>query len=223
MAAKVNCLALYIQLIMFCFLAFSTVTLYAGSDTLQDFCIADLKAQVSVNGFPCKAASSVASGDFFFDGLSKDGNTSNALGVGVIAGNVLAFPALNTLGLSMNKVDFAQGGLNAPHSHPRASESGVVIKGKLLVGFITTGNQYYSKVLSKGEMFVIPQGLVHFQMNVGKGKAQLITAFNSQLPGSVISARTLFGSEPSVPDNVLTRAFQVDQDVIKQIKSKFSN
>ncbi|GAA0138351.1 protein modifying enzyme [Lithospermum erythrorhizon] len=193
------------------------------SDTLQDFCIADLKATVLVNGFPCKPATKVSSHDFFFDGLTKKGNTSKTLGVGVIAGNVLTFPALNTLGLSMNLVDFAPGGLNQPHSHPRATESGVVIKGKLLVGFVTSGHVYYSKVLRKGGMFVIPQGLVHFQKNVGKGNAQLITAFNSQLPGSVVVAPTLFGSKskPTLPDDVLTASFQVDQTVIDEIKSKF--
>uniref|UniRef100_A0A2N9G7G0 Germin-like protein n=1 Tax=Fagus sylvatica TaxID=28930 RepID=A0A2N9G7G0_FAGSY len=51
------------------------------------------------------------------------------------------------------RVDYAPGGINPPHSHPRATESGVVIQGQLLVGFVTTQNVFYSKVLSVGEMF----------------------------------------------------------------------
>ncbi|KAJ8772162.1 hypothetical protein K2173_027339 [Erythroxylum novogranatense] len=184
----------------------------ADPDLLQDFCVADFNASISVNGFPCKPADEVNSDDFFFDGLSKEGNTSNMFGWSVTAANVLAFPGLNTLGISMNRVDFAPGGLNPPHSHPRASETGVVIKGKLLVGFVTTSN-----------MFVVPRGLVHFQINVGKGKALLFTAFNSQLPGSAVAATTLFASKPSIPNEVLTKAFQVDDDVIKNIKSKFGS
>uniref|UniRef100_A0A2N9G6E8 Germin-like protein n=1 Tax=Fagus sylvatica TaxID=28930 RepID=A0A2N9G6E8_FAGSY len=156
----------------------------ADPDSLQDFCVADLNATISVNGFPCKPASKVNANDFFFDGLTKEGDTSYTatnFGSSVTAANVLSFPGLNTLGAAMNRVDFAPGGLNPPHSHPRATESGVVIQGKLLVGFVTTQNVYYSKVLSVGEMFVIPKGLVHFQKNVGTGKALAFTAFNSQL------------------------------------------
>ncbi|ONI08515.1 hypothetical protein PRUPE_5G183100 [Prunus persica] len=193
----------------------------ADPDPLQDFCVADLNASTSVNGFPCKPVSKTTSDDFFFDGLSKEGNTSNPFGANLTAGNVLAFPGLNTLGISMNRVDFAPGGINPPHSHPRASESGVVIEGKLLVGFVTTNNVFYSKVLSAGQMFVIPRGLVHFQLNVGEGKALAFTAFNSQLPGAVVLPLTLFASMPSIPDQVLTKALQVDKDVINTIRSKF--
>lgn len=196
-------------------------SLSSDPDPLQDFCIADLQGQFSVNGFPCKPATNVTSNDFFFDGLAQEGNTSNPFGFSLQQGNVLAFPGLNTLGISMNKVDIAPGGINPPHSHPRATESGVVVRGKLLVGLISTSNVFYSKNLTVGEMFVIPRGLVHFQMNVGEERAQIITAFNSHLPGAVIVSLSLFGSRPSVPNDVLTKAFQVDGSVIDQIKSKF--
>ncbi|KAA8540896.1 hypothetical protein F0562_024966 [Nyssa sinensis] len=152
-------------------------------------------------------------------GLSQEANTSNIFGATVTAGNVLTFPGLNTLGISMNRVDFAPGGLNPPHVHPRSTESGVVIEGKLLVGFVTTGNVFYSKILTAGEMFVIPKGLVHFQLNVGEGKALAFTAFNSQLPGVVVLPTTLFASTPSIPNDVLKKAFQVGDDVINGIKS----
>ncbi|KAF8408021.1 hypothetical protein HHK36_007161 [Tetracentron sinense] len=195
----------------------------ADPDPLQDFCVANLNASISVNGFPCKPVSEVKSDDFFFDGLSKEGNTTNIFGSKATRADVLAFPGLNTLGLSMNRVDFAPGGLNPPHTHPRATEAGVIIEGKLLVGFVTTTNVLHSKVLEAGEMFVIPRGLVHFQLNVGEGKAVSLTAFNSQLPGAVILPFTLFGSTPSIPNDVLTKAFQVDENVINDIKSKFAS
>ncbi|KAM6594206.1 hypothetical protein CsatA_001909 [Cannabis sativa] len=194
----------------------------ADPDPLQDFCVANLNATFSINGYPCKSVSETTSEDFFFSGLSKEGDTnSNPFGFIVTAGNVKTFPGLNTLGLSMNRVDYAPGGLNPPHSHPRATETGVVIKGKLLVGFITTDNVFYSKVLTVGEMFVIPRGLVHFQRNVGEGKAMSITAFNSQLPGAVVIPTNLFATTPPIPNQVLTKAFQVGDDVVNSIKSKF--
>ncbi|XP_073036523.1 germin-like protein 5-1 [Primulina eburnea] len=194
----------------------------ADPDLLQDFCVADLSGSIALNGFPCKPASNVTSEDFFFDGFVEEGDTNNTFGSRPTQGNVLAFPGLNTMGISMNRVDFAPGGLNPPHSHPRATESGVVIQGKLLVGFVTTGNVFHSKILGPGQMFVIPRGLVHFQINVGDQKALIITAFNSQLPGAVIVPLNLFASTPAVPDYVLSKAFQVGSDIIDEIKSKFA-
>ncbi|PON34173.1 Bicupin, oxalate decarboxylase/oxidase [Parasponia andersonii] len=94
----------------------------ADPDPLQDFCVADLNATFSVNGYPCKPISQVTSEDFFFDGLSKEGNTNNIFGIGVTLGNVQTFPGLNTLGISMNRADFATGGVNPPHTHPRATD-----------------------------------------------------------------------------------------------------
>ncbi|PON86120.1 Germin [Trema orientale] len=192
----------------------------ADPDPLQDFCVADLNATLSVNGYPCKPKSQVTSEDFFFDGLSKEGNTSNVFGIDIASADVQTFPGLNTLGLSMIRVDLALGGLNPPHSHPRATESGVVIKGKLLVGFVTTDDVFYSKVLTAGQMFVIPRGLVHFQLNVGEEKGLFLVAFNSQLPG-VALVPTLFATTPAIPNQVLTKAFQVGDDVVNLIKSKF--
>jgi quercetin dioxygenase-like cupin family protein len=193
----------------------------ADPDPLQDFCVADLNANLTINGFPCKPASSAASKDFFFGGLAVGGNTNNMFGSNITAGNVQSFPGLNTLGLSINRVDIAPGGVNPLHSHPRASEIGFVVEGELLVGFISTANVLYSKVLKAGESFIIPRGLVHFQYNTGKENALAITSFNSQLPGVVVAPITVFGSNPAIPIDVLTKTFQVDASVIQLLMSKF--
>ncbi|XP_021761724.1 germin-like protein subfamily T member 2 [Chenopodium quinoa] len=193
----------------------------ADPDPLSDFCIADLNSSPTFANFPCKPTSNVTSEDFFFDGLMKEGNTSNMFGSKVTPGNVLTFPALNMLGLSMNRLDIAPNGLNPPHTHPRSTESGVVISGKVLVGFVTTGNVFYSKVLVPGQMFVIPRGLVHFEKNVGNKKAVIITAFNSQNPGVVVVPTTLFDAQPSISDDVLKQTFQIDSSVVHGIESKF--
>ncbi|XP_073128764.1 germin-like protein subfamily T member 1 [Henckelia pumila] len=194
----------------------------ADSDPLQDFCIADLQSPPHLNGFPCKPAFNVTSDDFFYSGLVNEANTSNLLGSYVTQANVLAFPGLNTLGISINRVDIAVGGVTHPHTHPRATECGVLIQGKLLVGLISSGNTVYSRNLSVGEVFVIPRGLVHFQMNVGEEKVLVFTAFNSQMPGTIQISRNLFGSVPPVPDQILAKAFQVNQTLVDQIKSKFA-
>ncbi|ESQ34899.1 hypothetical protein EUTSA_v10008728mg [Eutrema salsugineum] len=199
---------------------FTIPSISSDSDPLQDFCVGDLKASPSINGFPCKQ--SVSASDFFFSGLGGPLNTSNPNGVTVSPANVLTFPGLNTLGLSMNNVEFAPGGVNPPHSHPRATEAGIVIEGSVFVGFLTTNNTLFSKVIYAGEMFVVPRGLVHFQWNVGNGKARLITAFNSQLPGAAVLPSSLFGSFPEIPNAVLTRTFRTDDATVNNLKSKFA-
>ncbi|KAK1281954.1 Germin-like protein subfamily T member 1 [Acorus calamus] len=199
------------------------LALCADPDPLQDFCIADLaKTSTPINGFPCKPASNVTASDFIFNGLAMEGNTTNPFGSKVTPGDVLAFPGLNTLGVSMNRVDLAPGGLNPPHHHPRATELDIVVKGEVLVGFISSGNVYFSSVLREGQMFVIPRGMIHFQMNVGKEKGLVITTFNSQLPGAVVAPLALFAAKPAVPNEVLTKALQVDESVVQLIKSKFA-
>uniref|UniRef100_A0A0D9WEM0 Germin-like protein n=1 Tax=Leersia perrieri TaxID=77586 RepID=A0A0D9WEM0_9ORYZ len=189
-------------------------------DLLQDICVADLTSAVKVNGFSCKAA--VTEDDFYFKGLAAAGNTSNTYGSVVTGANVEKVPGLNTLGVSMSRIDYAPGGLNPPHTHPRATEMVFVLQGTLDVGFITTGNKLYTKTISAGDVFVFPRGLVHFQRNSGESPAAVISAFNSQLPGTQSLATTLFAASPEVPNAVLTKALQVGTKEVEKIKSRLA-
>jgi quercetin dioxygenase-like cupin family protein len=195
----------------------------ADPDQLLDFCVADNPTMdTTINGFHCKPASSVVSDDFFFAGLATEGNTNNIFGSSITAGNVLSFPGLNTLGLAINRVDLAPGGVNPLHSHPRASELVHVLEGNLLVGFISTANKFYSRVLNPGETFVIPKGMLHFQYNVGNTSATAITLFNSQLPGVMSAPLGLFSAKPPIPMEVLTKTFQVNSSIISVLESNLA-
>ncbi|XP_057844736.1 germin-like protein 1-1 [Cryptomeria japonica] len=130
--------------------------------------------------------------DFFFRGLGREGDTSNAVGSNVIAANVNLIAGLNTLGISLVRIEFAVGGINPPHTHPRATEILLLLEGHLCVGFIDTANKFYIKILMKGDVFVFPKGLLHFQQNVGHGNAVAIAALGSQNPGVQVSANSLF-------------------------------
>ncbi|XP_073148938.1 germin-like protein 5-1 [Henckelia pumila] len=196
-----------------------THRVYADPDLLQDICVADLTSAVKVNGFTCK--SNVTADDFFSAALANPGVT-NSFGSLVTGANVERIPGLNTLGVSLSRIDYAPGGLNPPHTHPRATEIVFVLYGQLEVGFITTANVLYTKIIKNGEIFVFPKGLVHFQRNNGVGPAAVIAAFNSQLPGTQSIATTLFGASPPVPDIVLATAFQIDTNEVQTIKSKFA-
>ncbi|CAL9068755.1 unnamed protein product [Musa banksii] len=144
------------------------------------------------------------------------------MGTLVTAANVEKIPGLNTLGVSLSRVDYAPGGLNPPHTHPRATEVVFVLDGTLDVGFITTANKLIAKTITKGEVFVFPRGLVHFQKNNGAAPAAVIAAFNSQLPGTQSIAVALFAATPPVPDYVLARAFQIGSKEVEKIKSRLA-
>lgn len=194
-------------------------------DLLQDFCVADDTSaeSVKVNGFPCKDPKTVKDSDFLFQGLRNPGPPTNMFGSLITSANVEKFPGVNTLGISMNRVDLAPGGVNPPHVHPRASELVYVVEGTIIAGFITTNNTLFSHKLEKGDVFVFPRGLIHFQQNIGPSAAVAITAFNSQLPGAQVLSVSLFGSNPPVAEDVLAKAFQISNNAVKKISSKFDS
>ncbi|TYH91813.1 hypothetical protein ES332_A13G139500v1 [Gossypium tomentosum] len=194
----------------------------ADPDLLQDVCVADLSSGIKLNGFPCKHPSTIGANDFFFAGLANPNFPNNTLGSLVTAANVEKIPGLNTLGVSMSRIDYAVGGVNPPHTHPRASEIAFVLEGELEVGFFTTSNVLISKHIKKGEIFVFPKGLMHFQKNIGKTRASAITAFDSQFSGTQSIATTLFAASPTIPNDVLSKAFQIHPREVERIKVKLT-
>ncbi|GLT87358.1 hypothetical protein SLE2022_054460 [Rubroshorea leprosula] len=159
-------------LVAFALLAFASSFASAYDPSpLHDFCVAiDDTKTVFVNGKFCKDPKLVVANDFFHSGFDKPGNTSNAVGSAVTQAFVEQLLGLNTLGVSLACIDFApNGGLNPPHTHPRGTEILVVQGGTLFVGFVSSnqdGNCLFTKVLNKGDVFVFPIGLIHFQLNI---------------------------------------------------------
>ncbi|KAL9379277.1 hypothetical protein Peur_027759 [Populus x canadensis] len=191
-----------------------------------DFCVAinDTKDGVFVNGKFCKDPKLATENDFFFSGLNIARSTSNPVGSVVTPANVAQIPGLNTLGISLVRIDYAPyGGLNPPHTHPRATEILTVLEGTLYVGFVTSNpdNRLITKVLNPGDVFVFPVGLIHFQFNVGKTKASAIGALSSQNPGVITIANAVFGSTPPIRSDVLAKAFQVDKNIVDYLQKQF--
>ncbi|XP_022719689.1 germin-like protein subfamily 1 member 13, partial [Durio zibethinus] len=195
-------------------------------DPLQDFCVAlkDTENGVFVNGKFCKDPKLAVADDFFFSGLNKPGNTSNLVGSNVTTVNVDQIPGLNTLGISLARLDFAPyGGLNPPHIHPRGTEILVVVEGTLYVGFVTSNpdNRLFTKILNPGDVFVFPIGLIHFQFNIGQSKAVAFAGLSSQNAGVITIANAVFGSNPPINPDVLTKAFQLEKKLVTYLQSRF--
>ncbi|XP_073003687.1 putative germin-like protein 2-1 [Typha latifolia] len=210
--------------VLFALLAItSPLALATDPNQLQDFCVADNMSKVFVNGFVCKDPKLAIADDFFFGGLDKPGNTMNPVGSKVTPVNVAQIAGLNTLGISLARIDFGHKGQNPPHTHPRATEILTVLDGTLLVGFVTSNpdNKLFTKILNKGDVFVFPQGLIHFQMNIGEMNAVALAALSSQNPGVITIANAVFGSKLPISDDVLAKAFQVDKKTVDWLQAQF--
>ncbi|XP_028785203.1 germin-like protein subfamily 1 member 13 [Neltuma alba] len=214
--------SVFISLVALLALASSLASAYDPSP-LQDFCVGvnDTKLGVFVNGKFCKDPNLVEAEDFFFHIM--EGNTSNPLGSKVTQVSVNEFPGLNTLGISLARVDYAPYGLNPPHTHPRATEVLTVLQGTLMVGFVASDqndNRFFTKVLNKGDVFIFPFSMIHFQLNVGPENAVALSSFSSQNPGVITIANAVFGSKPPIPSDVLSKAFQVGKDIIAYLQKQ---
>ncbi|KAL3730967.1 hypothetical protein ACJRO7_027917 [Eucalyptus globulus] len=213
-------------LLTFVLLALASCHAFASDPSpLQDFCVAanDPNSAVFVNGKFCKDPKLVIADDFSFTKFRYPGSTSNPLASKVTTAFVDQFPGLNTLGIATARLDFAPYGLNPPHIHPRGTEMLLVVEGTLHVGFVTSNqlnNTLFTKVLTKGDVFVFPQGLIHFQLNIGQTNALAFAFLSSQNPGLITIANTVFGSKPAINVDVLTKAFQVDNKLINYLQAQ---
>ncbi|CAK7329412.1 unnamed protein product [Dovyalis caffra] len=192
---------------------------------LQDFCVGinDADAAVVVNGKFCKNPSFATIEDFTYSGLNVPGNTSNQLRVHVNLITADVMPGLNTLGISLARIDLEpNGGLNPPHYHPRGSEVLLVLEGTLYAGFVTSNpdHRLYSKILKQGDLIVYPTGLIHFQFNVGKTPAVAIAAFTSQNPGVNTVSNAIFGANWPINPEVLVTAFHMDRKLVEDLQTQ---
>lgn len=120
-------------------MAFS-ISFASDPSPLQDYCVAidDIKDGVFVNGKFCKDPNLIKVEDFFFSGLNIPREPVKLYGSKVTLLTADVIPGLNTLGLSQVRIDFAPGGVNPPHIHPRASEILTVLEGTLYAGFVSS-------------------------------------------------------------------------------------
>ncbi|CAN6237240.1 unnamed protein product [Urochloa humidicola] len=213
---------LVLALLVAATVAASPLALAYDPSPLQDFCVADTASEVFVNGHVCKDPANVSAADFAFAGLHVPGDTSNAFGSKVTLVDAHAIPGLNTLGVAMARLDLAPGGLNPPHTHPRAAEVLTVVEGEMRAGFVAADGTLFAAALSAGDAFVFPRGLVHFEFNCGARPAVGIAGLGSQNPGLVRVADSVFGASPDVDDDVLAKAFRIDADTVRRIKAKFA-
>ncbi|KAL1542345.1 germin-like protein subfamily 1 member 11 [Salvia divinorum] len=207
----------HILLITLALISISRISFAFDSRPLQDFCVVD-----STGKAPCKDPNLVTADDFLLTGFDRPGNTSNPYGSATAFASVATVPGFNTLGLTLARADFAPNGYLPPHIHHGASEVIVVLEGEMEVGFITSYPEYkyYSKVVRKGGVFIVPVGLLHTVRNVAEGNSAVVVAFNSQNPGFAFIPDGFMAAKPAVDSGHLAEAFKLDENTVKDLQTK---
>ncbi|CAD6334373.1 unnamed protein product [Miscanthus lutarioriparius] len=161
---------------------------------LQDFCVADSTSKVDHPG----------------------GTASRRCGFTALP---VQIPGLNTLGGSHARVDVAPGAVFPAALPPAGVGDG--LDGAVYFGFITSypDNKLFAKVLRRGDVFAVPEGLVHFLYNNGTAPAALYATLSSQNPGLVLLGDALFGS--GLADDLLAKTFLTDRETVDKIGLKF--
>ncbi|TMX00949.1 hypothetical protein EJD97_025542 [Solanum chilense] len=170
------------------------------SDNLYDVCPTDTtRKNVFINGYPCKNPAQITASDFKSSGLSKEGDTDNFQRSSTTLVTAAEFAGLNTLGLSVARTDLDVDGVIMPHAHPRASEMMFVGKGVVIAGFIDTKSQVFQKTLKQGDVFIVPRGLLHYNLNSGFELATVYSVLSSQNPGMLSISDAMFAPVVSEP------------------------
>ncbi|TKW10654.1 hypothetical protein SEVIR_6G180100v4 [Setaria viridis] len=186
----------------------------------EDFCVANLLLPNTPSGYPCKPKALVNANDFYTDDLSRSGPVFSPFNTGLAPANVKQVPGLNGLGISATRVDIGVGGVVPLHTHPEGSELIFVVEGTISVGFISAEtNTAYTKTLNKGDLFVFPQGLLHFQINIGNTTAVAINAYSSSNPGLQITPYALFGD--TLRADVVSKVTFINEAEVRKEKAEF--
>lgn len=154
---------------------------------------------------------------FTFHGIRK-ALSQNPPNFTATKASLAQFPAKIGQSVSLALLQFPAGSVNPPHTHPRAAELLLLVKGRLEVGFVDTNNTLYSSRLEMGDSFLFPKGLVHFQFNSdADNSAVAVSGFGSADAGTVAVPSAVFGS--GIDDAALALSFRTDVATVRKIRA----
>ncbi|KAK7294444.1 hypothetical protein RJT34_17333 [Clitoria ternatea] len=183
----------------------------------NDFCVADLKGPEGPSGYPCKPPNTLSADDFTFKNFTP-GNTSNPFKISFILASVHNFPAVNGGDISAGRIDIEEGGSAPMHTHPGGSEVLMMVTGVITVGIITPSHVFV-KELKPGHCFFIPQGVMHFLLNSGKGRATVFASYSSANPRLHVFDILAFGN--NLPSSIVSQTTLINVPEVKRLKNIF--
>ncbi|KAJ4358426.1 uncharacterized protein N0V89_003009 [Didymosphaeria variabile] len=84
-------------------------------------------------------------------------------------------------------------GFNTPHTHNRATELAIIVKGRMITEFVTeTGVRKIRAEHNTYSMAVFPQGALHLEFNPDCDEMVFVATFNDEDPGLNTPAESLF-------------------------------
>mmetsp|Transcript_19693 Transcript_19693/g.25959 ORF Transcript_19693/g.25959 Transcript_19693/m.25959 type:complete len:226 (-) Transcript_19693:53-730(-) len=143
---------------------------------------------------------------------------------------VNAMPALYGEKMAMTLFTIEPCGINLPHVHPRATEMIYVISGaggnpqdqrkNLQTAFLEeNGGRTIVNLVGDGEVTFFPEGLIHYQQNLGCEPIQFLSALNSEDPGVVTITTRLF----TLPDEALASSFGIEIPEVQMLREGLPN
>lgn len=196
--------------------ALAFLLLFLAACTLHHSALAS-DPDILVDFIPPPEGTPVDGSYFAFSGLRSAVGAPPPANFTVTKASMGNFPALNGQSVSMAVLSYPQGGVNPLHTHPRAAELLLLVQGFLEVGVVDTANNLYTRSLQRGDAFVFPKGLVHFQYNCGSGPAVAVSAFGSANAGTVSVPLSTFGVD--IDDSILAASFKTDVATIQKLKA----
>jgi hypothetical protein len=158
--------------------------------------------------------------DFFFDFISPPldiaGTEFQGQGGRFIVASGINMPGLVDNGMSM-AIGFTKAcGFNTPHTHPRATELALLVKGRMISEFVAeTGARKIRNEHQPYSMAVFPQGSLHLEFNPDCGEAIFVAVFNSEDPGLNTPAESLFMLDDDLVGLALGLEFLPGADIDK--------
>ncbi|XP_074267193.1 germin-like protein subfamily 3 member 3 [Silene latifolia] len=136
--------------------------------------------------------------------------------------------------------DFCVGDINlpmGPSGYACKNPSNVTLDDFIFTGFRVggpTNNGFKNNVhlafadaypglngLEVGDVMIFPQGLLHFQVNVGKGPALAFVSLNSANPGLQVTSTALFAG--NLPAEIVEKTTLIDHSQVIKLRKMFGN
>ncbi|KNC85977.1 hypothetical protein SARC_01853 [Sphaeroforma arctica JP610] len=155
--------------------------------------------------------------DFVFDfsdfetgvRVDSDGNGGSSQ-----PANINTFPVVQVANMAQTRFRIAPCGINLPHVHPRGTESAYMIEGELTVGFVMESGRTVINDIKADQSTFFPQGLLHYQQNMGCEPAGFISILDSSDPGLLVIAAAVAG----LPEEAIAAAFDEDEAFVAQMR-----
>ena len=85
-------------------------------------------------------------------------------------------------GMSIKRITLAVGAIREPQWNVNANQIAYVVRGKVLVSTLGSGDSFSSFVVDTGQMYHVESGAIYHIENVGEQEAEIIASLRTGTP-----------------------------------------